>query len=319
MSNLTLALFICIAVLAGVVVALLVALARRKQAEAERQQAHNTAIAEITADGQRLVAAAINAKETAEQDRAKAAAAAAELRRQIAEGMKWDRITRDDIVSVFAASASGRSASGFVATDVVFCPVEGTDTGFSAQLDHVLVCTDGILIVESKRWDGVVFNSTHPKSVNSTLGLLFDMTTTDSGQLTMPFAIQAIAPKQLNAVTFTVHDGRKAPVRQVQQQAKRLKALLNTQLQVNYWVYAMVYFSHPNATVFSPNRDDKTIIVSSKAELQTEIERWRAAPHTPLSREQIEQIAGYFAQLGADIQGIGRDTGTWQSVIAPKL
>ncbi len=288
----------------------------------QREQAHTAAISVITADGQQRLATADQAAATAEERRKAAEDAAAELRRHLADGVKWDRVSRDDIVRAFSPTTSGgKAASGFVATNVVFCPVdEGVDTGFSAQIDHVIVSSDGILIVENKHWSGVVFNSIHPRTVHSALGSLFTMTQDDEKvrDLTAPFSIHATTPNLINAVTFTVHDGAKSPTKQVQRQALRLNALLKKNTRVGNWIDTMVYYSHRGATVHSETKDEKTIIVRSERELPAAISAWRNTPRPPLTDDEITRIADHFRDLGADLQGIGRDTTTWKSVISPR-
>lgn len=292
------------------------------RALAEREEAHTAAIGVISADGEQRVATATLATSSADERRAQAEHAAAELRRHLADGVKWDRVSRDDIVRAFSpATSGGRAASGFVATNVVFCPVdEGVDTGFSAQLDHVVVSTDGILIVENKHWSGVVFNSIHPRTVHSALGSLFTLTTGDDKprDLAAPFTIHATKPDLINAVTFTVHDGPQSPTRQVQRQALRLNAMLKKNTRVGNGVDTMVYFSHRGATVHSETKDEKTIIVRSERELTAAISAWRNTPRPPLTDDEIQRIAEHLSDLGADIQGIGRDATTWKSVIPPR-
>ena len=340
MPTLELALIVALAILLIAVVVLLVVLSRRKKAaealvaahgaalvereEAsvaaleERERTHTEAISVITADGQKLVAEAADATSAAEKKQADAEAEAEFLRKTIANSMGWDRVTRDDIVRALSPVGGGSAASGFVATNVVFRPVEsGLDNGFSAQIDHVIVTTEGILIVESKNWQGVVFNSVHPRSVHADLGALFEMAVPSEQvrALTAPYAIRVSKPSGISAVTFNIHAGIDSPTKQVQRQALRLNALLKKDTHVSNWIDTIVYFSHRAGTVHSERTDDRTIIVRSERDLKDTLTQWRTTDRATLRRDEIEKIATLFQKLGADVQGVGRDMNTWVSVI----
>lgn len=79
------------------------------------------------------------------------------------KGMKWDLASRNAIVSI----CRSLSVSGFLATNVVFDPSTTSKTEhFAAQIDHVLVTDSFVLIIENKRWKGLVFADKHPSAVS---------------------------------------------------------------------------------------------------------------------------------------------------------
>ncbi|WIB11792.1 hypothetical protein [Curtobacterium sp. MCPF17_052] len=161
---------------------------RARAAElAQREAEHRDATARLEADRAAQVAAADAARRDALTE-------AEESRALARRGMKWEEASEQAVLR--ACRAAG--VSGVLMTNVVFVPVGETEQGpwrkFVAQADHVLVSESGRgLVIENKRWGGIVFDGRRPSEVHPAFRNLVD-----ESSLVPPFAVQVRSRTVLN-------------------------------------------------------------------------------------------------------------------------
>ncbi|WP_245561728.1 nuclease-related domain-containing protein [Agromyces italicus] len=249
-----------------------------------------------------------------EEDAEESRVRAERLRSFASRGIRHEASSRETIVRMCDAS----SIDAVLATNVVFMPVDLDDEFFTAQIDHVLLTEWGCLIIESKNWDGVIFDGVRPREIHRSYGLLVDRSREDhADQLESPFAIQLV-PSSTGPIKVRVHQKSKAPAGQVRLQAKRLRELVETRLGLRPFFNTCVYYSHPLAQVHAKRRDTAastfTHVVSNERELQTVIAGLRSSSRSGLPRDDMRQLATLFSSLGADVIGTGSFDAEWQSL-----
>ena len=203
--------------------------------------------------------------------------------------------------------------SGFLATNVVFEPqTSTTDKRFAAQVDHILVTDAFVLIIENKRWKGLVIADALPHTVHPSFSHLIN----ESG-LEDHFAIQ-IAPDFGSKTMLTVrtHTGEAAPCTQVRRQAQRLSAVLESDLGVKPWIDTCVFFSHEESHYQGPlkcttPKGVTTEIAVGGEGLRAAIQGLREAQKARQSRMQITKLGALCSALGADIIGFGDYAERW--------
>ncbi len=120
--------------------------------------------------------------------------------------MRWEEASQRTILEVCKAAG----INGALLTNVVFVPVaqgeRDRDRSYAAQLDHVLVFESGhVLVIENKRWNGIVFDGRKPSAVHHAFRNLLD-----ESSLTGSFAIQVRSRRVLDHADDVEHCGRSA-------------------------------------------------------------------------------------------------------------
>ena len=315
--------WILVALLA-VVLALLLRDRRRRQASA--RQALDEAAAD--AERRRVVAEAERARSlsAAEEQRARTVAqlaathaaelADAEARTRIAradEQAARERLSAtwgDEAAShahIVAAFAEAR-LPGIVATDVVFSRT-GDDGGrFVQQIDHVVVTSRSVLIVENERWRGIVFDGVVPSSEHAAFAQLVDESS--SGRT---FAVQ-IARLSGSASSseriVRAHVGRESPATQVRRQAVGLRELLEERLGLRVWCETAVLYSHDGASlvVRPEDRTDGgpvTRILAGRTALAAYAQEMAGTRGTGAEPDLVEPLAALFRAGGAHVERLG--------------
>jgi hypothetical protein len=172
-----------------------------EQARAAREQhealaaAHDDALAQAAADHARE-------RDALGAERQAALTEAKQARDLVAAGLKWEATSRDDI----ADACRQLGVDAVLLTNVVFVPVAtSASSRFVAQVDHVLLGETGVMVIENKGWNGIVFDGLTPSSVFPAFAGLFDEST-----MTPPFALQVVKDSP-TVLTVRTHLGRDAP------------------------------------------------------------------------------------------------------------
>lgn len=234
--------------------------------------------------------------------------AAAETRDMLRRGMQWEEASQHIIADV----CRELDLNGALVTNVVFVPVETTrERKFVAQIDHLLICQSGALIIESKNWKGLVFDGILPSGVHPSLtGLIHE-----SG-LDAPFAIQikneTVVPKEGDTrVSWQVSSraGFASPRKQVQLQGQRVHDLARQELGFAPWFNTCVFYSHPDATVHVrlPDASTKrTSVVRNRAELREVVRSFVSRPPSELTPTRVEALVGMLGARGAHVEWFRR-------------
>ncbi|MBF4614127.1 nuclease-related domain-containing protein [Curtobacterium sp. VKM Ac-1376] len=251
----------------------------------------------------------IDAAEAARRD----ALAAAEQSRALARtGMKWEETSQRVILD--ACKAAG--VNGALLTNVVFAPVALAERGparsFVAQLDHVLVLDSGrVVVIENKRWNGIVFDGQRPSEVHRAFRNLLD-----ESSLQPPFAVQVRSRRVLDHADeieqwwqVRVQARGASPCSQVRQQARRLADFVASTAGVaREWVDTCVFYSGDAVAYVNPEdrseRGAPTAVVTSATELQGVISGYAQKSAVP-NRARTDAVVRVLAGQGAHTTTIG--------------
>ncbi|MDM7886179.1 nuclease-related domain-containing protein [Curtobacterium sp. RHCKG23] len=305
----------------AVVVVVLVIVLRRNQsssrtalADAEARSDHRIGTLEREQRERAAAAEAEHARRLADAGAAQQQARTeAEHARDLARtGMRWEEASQRTIL----AACKAADVNGALCTNVVFVPVaqgeRAHDRSFAAQVDHVLVLESGhVLVIENKRWNGIVFDGRKPSSVHHAFRNLLD-----ESSLTGSFAIQVRSRRVLDTADEVEHwwqvrvqAGGTAPTRQVRQQARRLQRFL-TDADGNgpQWIDSCVFYSGDAAAYVNPEdrsssttptgRSATTAVVTDENELRvlvTDLARKHAVPNRARTDAVVRKLAGQGA------------------------
>lgn len=231
------------------------------------------------------------------------------------KGMKWDLASRNAIVSI----CRSLSVSGFLATNVVFDPSTTSKTEhFAAQIDHVLVTDSFVLIIENKRWKGLVFADKHPSAVSPHFQHLVD-----ESDLQDHFAVQIVPDSSARTLlTVRTHPQRDAPCRQVRKQAMRLRDFFMSKLEDSPWIETSVFYSHPDfhfegGRTCTANGRTPTRIAAGSQELHSVIGSILQDRHSQKAPVRTSRIGTVLKEYGADIVGFGQYKERWGKPLLP--
>lgn len=305
----------------AIVVVVLVIVLRRTQSsgraalsDAEVRLDHRTGTLEREHRERTAAADAEHARQLAGAETARQQALAeAEAGRTLARtGMRWEEASQRTILDVCKAAGM----NGALLTNVVFVPVaqgeRDRDRSYAAQLDHVLVFESGhVLVIENKRWNGIVFDGRKPSAVHHAFRNLLD-----ESSLTGSFAIQVRSRRVLDSADDVEHwwqvrvqSGGNAPTRQVRQQARRLQRFLaDEDGNGPQWVDSCVFYSGDAAAYVNPEdrststtptgRSATTAVVTNDNELRglvTDLARKHAVPNRARTDAVVRQLTGQGA------------------------
>ncbi|AJW78850.1 nuclease-related domain-containing protein [Clavibacter michiganensis] len=210
---------------------------------------------------------------------------------------------------IVAAFASAR-LPGILATNVVFSRTGDDGARFVQQIDHVVVTSRTVLIIENKRWRGIVFDGVVPSSEHAAFAQLVD-----ESSLGRTFAVQIArvsgrASSEERIVRSYI--GRESPATQVRGQAVGLRELLEARLGLRVWCETAVLYSHDGATLVVRAEDRTeggavTRILAGRAALTAYVREMALSAGTGAERDLVEPLAALFRAGGAHVEPLGPD------------
>ncbi|PKI91128.1 hypothetical protein CW368_07645 [Actinomycetales bacterium SN12] len=214
-----------------------------------------------------------------------------------ARGMRWELNSREALVKACEAA----SLNAIIATNVVFAVVSDKRS-FCAQIDHVVVTDNTTLVIDSKYWNGLVFDGTKPSQLAAQFAALLD-----EKQLTPPFAVH-LRQRDPASIGLRVDAGPAAPVRQARVGASRLHTYLSERVGELSFIDTCVFYSHPDATVVTPGVDvqgNTRTLIADVHTIGAVLRRAHTARREQSSPERVDRIVDALTELGADIVRTG--------------
>lgn len=266
--------------------------AQHRDVAASERHDHEDQIRRLAADHDRQAA-------TADRERAGWQRMHAKALSTLAYGMRWELASREQLVR----ACERADLDAVVVTNVVFAPAHTTDDPYCAQIDHVVITNDFVLLVESKNWAGTVFDGRRPSLDSAALS-----TVVDDAQLVPPFAVQ-LARSSDSSLELRFHEGGKSPTRQVRRQAARFSAYLRTRMPAAPRIDTCVFYSHPKAHIVSGepfvDGDFRTVVATSSDLTEVLADVQHAGRQSPKA-VHLETVVAAVRDLGADLVGVGR-------------
>jgi uncharacterized membrane-anchored protein YhcB (DUF1043 family) len=310
-----------VAVIAVVAVIVVIIVARRRQRrDADDHQRALQAQTDEHAGALRDRSTAANA--AAEETAARHAALLADLQREahetqsrvdvllerVRQDVGFDLVSRDHLIE----SCLRARIDGVVATNLAFLVQEPGAQPFVTQLDHVLVTHDDVIVIEHKRWVGVVFDNLVPSHVHPSFGVFLD----EDG-LTPPFVLQVKAGEDGRPAVMT-RTGGGSPRTQVRSHARRLHRLLGERVDGMPFVKTAVYYSHPRVVVHVGDdtvaQSTSTRVLVGRDDLVGLLTGVARSAHRSGSPSLVDSVAPILQELGADVHGVGSYAGRWTSL-----
>lgn len=232
------------------------------------------------------------------------------------QGMKWELGSRRAIVGV----CQRLQISGFLATNVIFeaAPPPSNGDRFVAQIDHVLVTDSFVLIIENKRWKGLVVSDKLPHEINPAFSHLIS-----NFGLGDHFAVQ-IAPGSGSESTLAVRTrtATSAPCTQVRNQARQLSAYVASELGVKPWINTCVFYSHEGFHFEGPlkctgSKGVTTAIAAGVERLRATIQGLMEVSNARPNPTQTTELGALCSKLGADVIGFGTYEERWGKSLVP--
>jgi Sec-independent protein translocase protein TatA len=287
---------------------------RQESATRELQNAHSETVATLTARHDAETKQRLEAHEeqvralVAERD---AAIANEEGSRLLAgRGLRWELASREVLVD--ACEAAGLDA--IIATNIVFSPRdEGSTAPYCAQLDHLVITEKAVVLVDSKYWKGLILDGKKPSTLAGALGVLFDESTLPTS---FAIAVSRDGGERLDVRTLL---GTESPAAQVRRQARRFHAHLAAQHGSAPYLQTCVFYSHPDARVWTGGLDETeraqpTRIASVRTIQKALLDAQSGGPAGPTSH-QVTQLVATVRDLGADLHGTGRFASEFRSPV----
>lgn len=275
--------------------------ARRNELE-QADATHHQTVSKLRADHAKQVAQYEDLAQTAKRD--------AKLYQDAAlKSIKWERASRRIIMD----ACKNLPLDGVLATNVIFiCADNETGDTFPAQLDHVLVTDSFAMVIESKNWQGAVFDGIRPSKKHEALGKLID-----ESVLGRNFAVQLLLDEQ-DGPTVRVHTASRAPRLQVLKQAVRLKHELRKSTPALSWVHTCVLYSHRDAIVYAPTNapvgeQEGTPVVSNTQALKDLLSKVDNYESQHGTRLPVRSLGGSLNLMSSDMYGFGAYADTWRS------
>jgi hypothetical protein len=219
----------------------------------------------------------------------------------MASSLRWEATSRRMILDVCRRA----QADGALVTNVVFMPVDARETRrFVAQIDHVLVFDGALVVIEHKRWQGIVFDGVLPSQVHPSFAHLVDEST-----LPASFALQ-VKSESPQSVVINTHLKDQAPSVQVRRQAQRLSQFLGQETGEAPWFDTCVFYSHPDTHVYAQEKDvaaggAATWIVGDEGRLESLVRDLARMPAGAETRRRRARLLEALSQLGADVARFG--------------
>ena len=275
----------------------------REQARLEAARAansHSRNLEDLTRT-HRTAQAAVEAQLAEQRGRAEA------YRDAAVAAIGWDLASRDDILR----ACEHLGLTGVVASNILFlAPDHRRGESFACQVDHVVLTQRTAILIEHKRWRGVVLDGQLPSSVNPELAALIPDPAL--GDESPDFAIRA-RPREGAGVDVAVHAGTESPRHQARTQAARLADALRERGLTPPYLHTLVYYSNPHAIVHAagPSERAGTIAVAGRAALEDALSA--LGEERPRAGDPPMLLAPVFAEWGADLVGFGAEAAHWTS------
>ena len=265
--------------------------ATQAQALADARTQHLSAVAASRRDHDRQQAS-LRAEIDAHEKLQAAAVFAA------ARGLKWELASRQQLVT--ACEQAGLDA--VIATNIVFAPNEAGADPFCAQIDHLVVTDNVVLLVENKRWAGMVFDGIHPSTKLPGLA-----TVLNDSDLRPPFAVQ-ISRTSRRSLKIRFAENDDSPAQQARQQALRLREFLRATMAPPL-VDTCIFYSHPQAHVVtggSYTERSMTTVMATPQDLPAVLTAAHTRRPGRLGADAAADVIEAVRALGADLVGVGR-------------
>lgn len=223
------------------------------------------------------------------------------------KGMKWDLASRNSIIKI----CKELGIDGFLATNVVFDPSKISQSEyFAAQIDHVLVTDSFVLLIENKRWKGLVIADKRPSSLGQILRHLVADPTEDH------FAIQVVPDFSSGSLLNVRLHTQNPPCSQVRKQAKQLSGLIKSRFDVSPWIRTCVFYSHSDFHFEGPRTCNGSATVATEIaagtnELHQVIQKLQNSNLLRHDQRQTERLGSLLGELGADLVGFGKYDAHW--------
>ncbi|WP_067196407.1 nuclease-related domain-containing protein [Microbacterium sp. XT11] len=229
---------------------------------------------------------------------------------QASTGIKWELASRSAIV----AACETADIDAIVATNIVFVPDEDADDVFCAQVDHLVLSPNAALLIDSKRWNGLVFDGVRPSTRAQPLAALFD-----ESAFTGSFALH-LTPrgKETRSIDVRTYLDADAPAQRARLQAIRLLRYLRLQAAALDHIDTCVFYSHPDATVVTSGYDGSGRFRTHIAHTHTlagVLQRVHSGGDGGIDPQQLTRVASVIRRLGADLVGTGRYASEYTSPI----
>lgn len=240
-------------------------------------------------------------------ERAKREGELERIRSWAASSMRWESLSRDLIIR--AASEAG--LDGFLATNICF-RADGTAATFIHQIDHLLVTSNTVMVIESKSWDGLIFH--YRKGGGSAVQQRIERLPALRG---LPDGkAYVVHLRENHPPTILRSDTDQEPTRQVTRQIMQLKeqlAQIPEAVELAF-VEACVFYSHPQSVLVNDeSKVDRTRIVD-----RDRLRQLLGEMRNSTSRVPVEAIGRWAAGHGADVYGLGAFREHWRSVLTLK-
>lgn len=230
--------------------------------------------------------------------------------RHAARGMKWELASRQALVRALTSA----HLDSVIATNIVFAANEAGQGTFCAQIDHLVITENVVIIVDSKNWQGVIFDGIRPSRHARMLGALFD----EQG-LGTTFAIQAKrADEAATHVEVRYHRDKASPATQVRRQAVRFRNLLVETDASAEAIRTCVFYSHPDALVVTNGLDGNgrfPTVIADRESISRGLKKTHDSHPGEWSSAQREQLIAAIRVLGADLIGIGKYADDFSSTV----
>lgn len=284
--------------------AVMVMRSRHRRRLGDAQRAHEAELAAQKASAataithsQQQEAMAVNALEAERIGRSEDIAV---LLNKLTQGMKWEQVSRE----IIRKEAVALGIDGVLVTNLCLLTRDEDDAAFIAQIDHLLITAEAIVVIEAKYWEGVVFDDVNPASIHPAL-------TPVSAAMNLPrsFAIHLQSDKD-TLVKVALRD---SPRTQARKQALHLSSALKTSLSEVPWIQTCVLYSHPRVQLFShnsePPRSPRYTPALDTGSLSPYL---RKAFQRPSDKENdARSIARLLEPYAADVVGLGKMSEEW--------
>lgn len=279
--------------------------ARHASEKRELLQQHDTTLAELAVRNDSQTQQRLTEHETeisrlqAERDAAVRAGTASQ---QLAgQGMRWELASRELLVD--ACTAAGLDA--IIATNIVFPPHDDEATApYCVQLDHLVITEKAVVLVDNKNWKGLIFDGKKPSSMAGSLSILFDETA-----LPTSYAI-SLKRDSDGSVSVRSKLDHESPAFQVRRQARRFHGHLAARHGSAPYVQTCVFYSHPDARVWTDGLDEgekgRSTRIASARTIQKALIDVQSSGSGALTSHQLTQLVATVRELGADVHGTGR-------------
>ncbi|GHD07538.1 nuclease-related domain-containing protein [Zhihengliuella salsuginis] len=175
---------------------------------------------------------------SAANDQAEAKAREKQLHTYLASSLDYDLESRLALLE----ACRQQKLDGVMLTNLVF--LRGRPTRghyYRRQIDHIIVTTEKVILIENKGWKGIVCDGKKPSTLHRDLGSL--VAAEDLGD---HFAIHIGGSQgRIRIATSGNEDKGQVPVLQAKRQANDLRVFASELGLTLSWVEACVFYSHP--------------------------------------------------------------------------